>query len=402
MSNLKKLIRERQVKTGESYQTAHRYVTGAHAAASSFTPPENRRVYAREDVLRCAKLAPDRTVAIFGANHREEAHISYERISTKAGVNAPLPVVGAEFVTLTAILAGGVPAWQFIGRVDALWGGPEPEGLEELAKWLKEDVQADALTVRAFMGNVAEITAHWIAKERTGNKAAFEALADELMGRDEGPPVVIPAQEAGDATSDANVATPLLAAQRAALAALGLGDADAKSLIAGAQALNAAVVASSAPLLEAAQALGERLRGPALVAAQALGNLQEQLRPYEPVIEKLVDRFGHLGEALLNALHDAGMPFDELQKWDGELLGLKRISGGASAVYAVAQAQATENERIGAYALDIGNMAISVPREKGESLRDFLIENGIEFERARSLGAEWVAKEARRAKSNRG
>ena len=105
---------------------------------------------------------------------------------------------------------------------------------------------------------------------------------------------------------------------------------------------------------------------------------------------------------MLNALHDAGMPLDELQKWDGESLGLKRISGGASAVYAIAQTQAAENERIGAYALDIGNMAISVSREKGERLRDFLIENGIEFERARSLGAAWVAKEARGATSNRG
>jgi hypothetical protein len=185
MSNLNKLIEERRAKTGESYATARRFVTGAHRKhGGGSEPPDDRKVYAREDVLRCAKVAPDRTVAVLGRIHQEEAHISYERTPSAQSLNTPTRAVRREFVTMTAIMADGAPAWQFSGRIDALWGGPEPEDLAQLAKWLREDVHANALTVHSFKGNVADITAHWLAKEPTGDRAAFEAVSEELMGDD--------------------------------------------------------------------------------------------------------------------------------------------------------------------------------------------------------------------------
>lgn len=187
MSNLKKLIRERQAKTGEPYQTAHRYVTQAHRRRTGFgsgkgagqanrwRPPDDRKVHAREDVLRCATAAAHRAIAGLGAIHREEAQISYERAPSAPSAKTPARTVGRDFVTMTAIVVDGAPAWQFSGRIDARWGGPAPKDPAQLARWLKEDLRANGLTVLSFEGNIAEITAHWIAKERTGDEATFAA-----------------------------------------------------------------------------------------------------------------------------------------------------------------------------------------------------------------------------------
>jgi hypothetical protein len=305
MSKTQKLIKERQAKTGESYQTAHRYVTGAHrkgVGTGSEPPSDDRRVFAREDLLRAAKAAPDREVATPGTTHREEAHISYERTDTAVTPNRALAVFGPEYVTMIAVMFAGQRAWLFAGLVDALWGGPEPKDLAQLAEWLKQDLSADSVEVRSFKGNIADITAHWIAEPRTINQAAVEALAEQIMG------------------------------------------------------------------IEAAEPAPEF--GPWFTHGT-------HERP---------------ANLLQLALMMAGVPAEDLKKWDCQLLGLRRISGGASADLRVAQQQAADNARIGAFALDLGHKAISLPREKGEALQKFLIENQIPFERVRSLGAEWLAK----------
>ena len=332
MSNLKKLILERQAKTGESYQTAHRFVTGAHRNRSggSSEPPDDRKVYSREDIRRCAEFAPDQVGAVLGTLHKEEAHISYERVNTAVSLRSPLSVGSVQFVTMTAVDFQGERAWAFNGRVDALWGGPEPESPAKLAVWLKDDLRADHVQVHSFKGNVADVTAHWIAKPRTINEAAVNALADEILGTEQ--------------------------------------------LAAAARAEGAELVTYGSELAYDSEAFfdGNTLFDSGKSEARAPGVTS--------------------GALVRTALLSAGVPEDELQKWDGELLGLRRITGGASAVLWVAQQQAADNAREGAFALDLGHYSTKIPREKGEALERFLLENQISFDRVRSLGAEWVAK----------
>ena len=127
-------------------------------------------------------------------------------------------------------------------------------------------------------------------------------------------------------------------------------------------------------------------RGPAL--PQYLRQALKQAREADINLDApLPDRH------LLRALWVAGVSVDSLERWDPEFLGLRRISGGLSHDPEVAERQARENERRGAYALDLGHESITLSREKGEELERYLNEAGVAYSRTR-IAARYVAKRA--------
>jgi hypothetical protein len=133
-------------------------------------------LFSREDVRRCGALAPDLREWAEGKTYEEEAQISYEKIETRIEPGQPVPIVDPAFVTVVGVRFAGRPAWRFSGQVDGLWGGPEPQSWDELTAWLKDDLRADNVVVRAFAGNIGEIDAVWLAKDSGFDYAAAEKL----------------------------------------------------------------------------------------------------------------------------------------------------------------------------------------------------------------------------------
>lgn len=141
-------------------------------------PGRQSSVFAREDVRHCGAIAPDEPGWAVSKSFREEAQISYDHIDTRTAQG--VHVVAPKFVELVGTRLQDRPAWQFSGRIDALWGGPEPESFAELEQWLKKDLGADHVIVHSFAGNIAQIDAIWFVKDSGFDRSAAEKLLTDM------------------------------------------------------------------------------------------------------------------------------------------------------------------------------------------------------------------------------
>jgi hypothetical protein len=83
----------------------------------------------------------------------------------------------------------------------------------------------------------------------------------------------------------------------------------------------------------------------------------------------------------------AGIPEDLFADWDGGELALYRDRSAGSASLAVAQRQLQEKAARGDWILDLGNRAVALPRNQGESLKHEFDRLGIAYDRLSQTNA---------------